>query len=98
MGGVNIAATLTWFFQHSLRPWVQYYMGLESLHELLEVQSEQQELVETAFDGGNRQGLAILVLRPSHYQKHLEFPVLAHDHMSEAHLQACRCHDPSLSR
>ena len=84
MGGVDIAApaALAWFFQHSHRPWVQDVVGLESLHEFLEVQNEKQELVETACDGGNRQGLAL---------------VLSHDHMSGAHLQACRYHDPSLS-
>ena len=70
MGEANIAAPmiLTWFFQQSHRPCVVYGVELEFPHEFLEVQIEQQELVETAFNGGNRQGLAILVLRPSHYQ------------------------------
>ena len=70
MGEVRIAApmSLTWFFQHLHRPCVQYEVELESLHEFLEVQNERRELVEMLFDGRNRQGPAILVLRPSHYQ------------------------------
>lgn len=58
---------LTWFFQHLHQPFEQYDVELGFLHEL-EVQIEQQELVETAFDGGNREDPAIIVLRPSHYQ------------------------------
>ena len=67
---VRIGAPMssTWFFQHLHRPCVQNVAGLEFLHEFLGVQIEQQESLETAFNGGNRQGLAILVLKPSHYQ------------------------------
>ena len=37
-------------------------MELDFLDEFLDIQIEQQETMETAFDGENRQGLAILVL------------------------------------
>ena len=53
---------LMWFFQHLHRPCEQYDVELGFLHELLEVQNEQQELVETVFNGGSQQGLAILVI------------------------------------
>ena len=68
---VRIGAPMssTWFFQHLHQPCVQYDMGLGFLHDFLEDQNEQQEwVVEMAFDEGNRQGLAIPILRPSCYQ------------------------------
>ena len=69
MGEAKIAAPWisTWFFQRFHRPCVQYGVELEFLDEFLDIQVEQQVTMETAFVGENRQGLAIPVLRPSHY-------------------------------
>lgn len=92
----NVAPTiLMWSFQHLRQPSVQYAVELEFRD--VQMEQQQQESMEKAFDGGNRQGLAILVSRPLHYRQLLGFLTLALDHTSEAHLQVCQYHDPSLS-